>query len=1118
MLFDTGAAYNLISSYIAPEKLGPATIPSMQLACVDRNAQVLGSCVVSINIKGVDYNVFCWVLKNLDTPIILGSPFLTKERVVLDYSRQCLYIGREKRQTVFWARETFIPEGQIILPVAKADTPKEIMNLVQEFKELFQIGPVQPTTRDTQHIINITSNKIIHERCFPMNPRKKKLLYDIVEDLLNTGVISPSTSAYSTSPIIVEKPDKKPRLCMNFQSINAMTTDESAVLPRIQDALKDLTQAKYFTTLDLKSGYWQIPMDPASKKYTAFSTPDGASYEYNVMPFGLKNAPGSFQKLMTAEVLVGFIQQFVIVYLDDIVIYSDNLEEHYEHVRLVFERLAMHNLKIAGEKCQLATTDIEYLGYHIKGEETVPLSKHKIQIKNFTMPQNKKQVQSFLGICNWLREYIPRLAELTAPLSDLLKKDSKFKLTEKQFEAFENTKIAVENSTPLHRPDYSKKFILQTDSSGIGMAALLYQQQGEQKHIIAHASAKFSKTTQKYHINEQECLAIVWAIKMFRGYLEDKPFTVRTDSKALTWLAKFKDHRSKLMRWALLLQEFSFEVEHIPGRENQLCDYLSRNPALCPYEEFTDEDRMLAPANINIINKDKLLDQIQKVQQSTEHIRRTVRMLENLETEMNLGQGPTTKQEKRLHKTLCFKNGLLCKISPEGERIIVPRKLQDRVIYLYHDEENAAHPGIDETYNKIRKQFYWGYQKNSIADYIRKCKICGVCKTQQKQETAPLRANNPKYPFQVISMDILGPYTPAADKTDAKYILVCEDIFSKWVEAKALKNVYAKDVTLFLQNEIIARYGNPEILITDNGGAFKGNILKKFCENQNITQQFTAIHHQQANPVERRIQELKKVLRVLTYKKRANSWEEYLPRALQTLRSRICRATGQSPAAIILGYELPPPGEWTEKWPLVRENLTKEERQKKNKAITRKQSKYINNEINNESEPKVELDVGDMVNIRAWQKNKGPFSPAWNGSHEIVKKINDVVYEVLVNDKQVPVHINDMRLEPTGNFVNFDSDYENTEDELSEPEFPDEYQRCETVSNYSDEDSFAGLITQNNQPVNLQNNIPEITIDEQDVIPEHLENLLNDYEGNISQVTEIPLYSRYFYNSAYHNK
>ncbi|KAK9700892.1 RNase H-like domain found in reverse transcriptase [Popillia japonica] len=366
--------------------------------------------------------------------------------------------------------------------------------------------------------------------------------------MLAAGVISPS----HTKP----KKDGKPRFCVDYRRLNDKTRSEASPLPPIQESLRDLGGARIFSTLDLRSGYWQIRMDASSKQYT--------------------------QKLMAQDVLVGYFRDFAIAYLDDIIIYSRDLQEHLRHLHQVLERLQRHGLRLNLEKCHFASTQLDYLGHVVTKEGNqpqTPQTGHVNAIKAAATPTTRKSLRQFLGTVNWLRDYIPDASRIMAPLTDLLQVKTTFKWTESANAAFDALKTAASKPLFLYRPDLGKPFVLQTDASSIGAAAVLYQEEEGHRRIVSYSSLRFNKTEQRYHINEQECLAVIWAIRRYRPYLEDRPFLLRTDSKALSWLDGFRETKSKLMRWSLLLQEFQYTIEHVPGKDNQLPDALEMVPA-----------------------------------------------------------------------------------------------------------------------------------------------------------------------------------------------------------------------------------------------------------------------------------------------------------------------------------------------------------------------------------------------------------------------------------------------------------------------------------------------------------------------------------------------------------
>lgn len=1054
-LLDTGSDINLVARELLDEddKIRPCRT-QIKLASLDHATEAAGLVTLTIVIKGANFTADFFVLPRLRQNVILGNSFFKRHKVSMCYSRRCISLGTQKRVTAYWNQIQRPQLEDVVLPTFDVDTPEEIRQVYAEFEDCFQAGLKQSTTISTCHYIPLKSSAVVHKRAYPMSPQKKQILYDQIKEMLQAGVIEPSTSPFSSPPVLVMRPEKKPRFCVDYRELNAITEEESTALPRITDALKGLSQAKVFTTLDLKSGYWQIPLAPKDAEKTAFTTPDGTAYQFRVMPFGLKNAPATFQRLMAGEVLTGLLHRFCCVYLDDVIIYSENMQEHAKHTHLVLERLREHELRISAEKCQIARTNLDFLGFTIDGGMVKPQEKHLKQVESFQVPRNRKQLQSFLGTCGWLREHIPNYSGLTAPLTELLKGPAgKWKWTKVEETAFAKVKDAVAKSKPLYRPNFEEEFILQTDASMEGMAAVLYQEEGPERKIISYGSAKFKPNERRLHVNEQECLALIWATAHFRPYLEDKPFTVRTDSRCLTWLNKFKDSRAKLTRWALQLQEFNFKIEHVKGTENQLPDLLSRQPEDGKYSAEPDNDRLLPPENtvtiesdeeshpqfeadVEEIGIDELYSKIAECQRKSDFHMNTCNAIEALKTVDRLGP----RQEQLLREFDAF-DGLLWRRNPAGDRLVVPKPLIPAVIHRFHDAEDIGHPGTAETVRRISEKFFFGTMAKTVSKYIGKCIICRVAKTQQKQETAPMTPRIPKFPWEMISMDLLGPF-PEAAITKNRFVLVIEDVFSKWTEAFSADKFDSKDLERILSKEIFARYGPPKYLVSDNGSIFVSGRMEKMCEKQGIRQLFSAVRHQRANPVERRCQELKKVLRILLVGKAENQWENQLTTAIKILRSRINRATGHSPASIVLGYELPMPGEWKVQWNKFRRTQkSAHQRRRRNRKIRAKQLEFVKKEFPRRLDhPKTKFYRGQKVNLR--NPAPGALSMPWLGPGEIRKVVSDVIYEVEYNGNACNLHVDDLRAAPEGNVVNYDlvdqipiTDDETSEDnDLGEPQ------------------------------------------------------------------------------------
>ena len=358
--------------------------------------------------------------------------------------------------------------------------------------------------------------------------------------------------------------------------------------------LNSFRSAKWFTTLDLASGYWQVEMHSEDIEKTAFITPFGL-YEFLVMPFGLSYAPGTFQRLMN-HVLQEYLGRFVAVYLDDVIIYSNGtFEQHLDYLHQVFETLRRACLKLKIKKCFFCFPNIHFLG-HVVGRDGIRPDPEKIEkVKNYPVSINLIQLRATLGLFSYYRKFIKDFSRIARPINNLLKKDIPFKWTQKQQTAFEQLKEMLIKSPVLVYPDFEQPFILYTDASGTGLDAVLSQLQDDGKeHVIAYASRSLNQAEQNYSVTDQECLAIVWAIEYFHYYLELQPFEVVTDHSALKWLKTSKILKGRRARWMMKLQQYGFTIRHRPEKINTNADALSRmyeqeeNYVECFLMEYTE--------------------------------------------------------------------------------------------------------------------------------------------------------------------------------------------------------------------------------------------------------------------------------------------------------------------------------------------------------------------------------------------------------------------------------------------------------------------------------------------------------------------------------------------------
>ena len=449
-------------------------------------------------------------------------------------------------------------------------------------------------TSAAEHKLHVEAVQPIRQQAYQVPVARREVLKKELDRMLELEVIRPSTSPWASPVVMVDKKDGGTRLCVDYRKVNQVTKFDAYPMPRVEEVLEEVLEevgpAEFITTLDLAQGYWQVPMAAESQEITAFTTPYGL-YEFTVMPFGLHNAPATFQRMMN-EVLRD-CRGFSRAYIDDIAVYSQTWQEHLSHLRSVLTCLQLAGLTLKLPKCQFALKKVHYLGYLIGGGCIEPDPGKIEAVSNFKQPATKSEVRAFHGLASYYRKFVPNFAIIAAPLTDLLKKGQpeKIEWSVECEQAFKKLKYILTTEPVLKAPDYSVPFVVQTDASDCGIGAVL-SQTGEdgKEHPIAYASRKLQSREKHYATIEKECLAIVWALKYFYRYLYGQKFTIETDHQPLKWLQQMKSSNQRLTRWALILQQHKYEITHRPGSKNANADGLSRAPAMVDRMELRVEE------------------------------------------------------------------------------------------------------------------------------------------------------------------------------------------------------------------------------------------------------------------------------------------------------------------------------------------------------------------------------------------------------------------------------------------------------------------------------------------------------------------------------------------------
>ena len=455
------------------------------------------------------------------------------------------------------------------------ETRREKMeDLIRDYADI--LTDVPGRTDIITHSVELSTQTHVRSRPYQVPQALRDTIKDEVEVMMKMDIIEHSTSPYASPVVIVKKKDGKNRFCVDYRKINAVTVVDNEPIPNMEEIISDVGGAKFFSKIDLCKGYWQIPVREEDKKKTSFVTPDG-QYQFKVLPFGMVNAPALFTRMMR-RLLHGI--PHVVNYIDDILIYSSTWDEHIEDVRRVLTVLREANLTARPSKCHFGCTTIEFLGHMVGKGEVRPTQEGVDKVLKASRPTTKKEVRAFIGLVAYYRKFIPNMAEIATPLTDLTKNSAPNQVIwgEAEEVAFRVLKERISKYPILRLPHYEKEFVLRTDASDVGIGAVIMQVHDGKLFPIQYASRKLHARERAYPIIERECLALVWGIKKFAYFLHGRRFKLQTDHFPLANLSKTQMRNPRVMRWALAMQAHQYQVEVIKGSENTGADFLSRCP------------------------------------------------------------------------------------------------------------------------------------------------------------------------------------------------------------------------------------------------------------------------------------------------------------------------------------------------------------------------------------------------------------------------------------------------------------------------------------------------------------------------------------------------------------
>ena len=773
-----------------------------------------------------------------------------------------------------------------------------------------------------RHEIPLLNSDPVRQRYRRIPPSQFTQVKEHVHDLLRKGIVRPSSSPYASPIVVVQKKSGEIRLCVDYRELNARTRKDAYPLPRIDESLDALSGARWFSTLDLASGYNQVPMAEPDKEKTAFCTPFGL-FEFNRMPFGLCNAPGTFQRLME-RIFGDQSLQSLLLYLDDIVIFSATFSQHLQRLDMVLARLRQHQLKLKLTKCCFFRTEVQYLG-HVVSATGVATDPEKIRaVAEWPTPRTLKELRAFLGFASYYRRFVEGFARLAAPLHRLVGEcqgprrqppsrppAATFRWTAECTTAFQGLKQRLTAAPVLAYADFSRPFILEVDASYHGLGAVLSQEHDGKRRPIAFASRGLRRTERNmdnYSSMKLEFLALKWAItEKFREYLLGQSFTVYTDNNPLSYVQTTAKLAAVEQRWASQLAQFNFDIKYRPGTSNRNADALSRLPsAPAPDPPSMDspthpgahiqaltavptrtaaEMRLLQDADPTLGTLRQLWD---RSQPPTDCERRDA----SPEVKDLLGQW--TRLEERdgvLHRAIYLPPSRTL-----THQVLLPAALRSEILQQLHD--NHGHQGIERTTALVQARCYWPRMRPYIEKWCRECRRCQVAKASRPTVKTTMGHVLASRPLEVIAID----FTTIDKSSDGyEHLLVVTDLFTKFTQAYPTRDQKAPTVVKVLTEKWFYAYGVPQQLHSDQGRSFEADLVRQLCRLYGVTKTRTTPYHPQGNgQCERFNRTLFDLLRTLPSDQKRR-WPKLLPQLLFAYNTTANSATGFSPYELLFG-------------------------------------------------------------------------------------------------------------------------------------------------------------------------------------------------------------------------
>ena len=909
---DSGASKSLCS-------LGAAKRLGLILSCEKRRFEGVGSqdgtkCMpVTVEFPRRQINISFYAMDQASLPILIGASELREMNVLIDPKNNMLLDADTYETVAYPAAVTDAKNLDTVTQRPKETTDEQLRetgreeicqltnhlldrDLATATREIFYqheavwLRP-RPGGAQGAEASFIVQGPPIREKLRHLTNELQAELDKQLDSLLESQVIRPSKSAWASVPVFVPKKDGGWRMCLDYRRLNKQMEPDAYPLPLLWHQVQAAAQHQWYVKLDLNWGFWGLPLAEESRQYTAFITHRG-SFEFTVLPFGIRNSPSEFQRVMD-DILAPMYHKGVLCYIDDVIIYADTPFACLELLNDVLTLLETAGLCIKLSKTAIMQERVKFLGHVIGFDGISPDSDKIAAVKASNPPVDKKQLRSFLGMASYLRKFVPQFATLVAPLTALLKKRVEFKWTPECEEAFEALKEELSAQVLLSAPRGNGSFAIATDASDYGVGAVLMQDQFGELVILEFASRSLSPTEKRWATYEREAYAIRWAVEKFEPYIKTGRTLLATDHQALQWLHTATS--GKVRRWALYIQQFALDIVHVPGEANNIADWLSRSvPDMS--DEFNDEENIGIPA----LAATAMTAKEEKLRVGQEH-----NGVPYVPTPEDLRRGYMTMPKEEEKDTYESDDGL--RYSIRTNRLYIPPKCRELFLYWFHTSRFGGHCGVNRTVRRLNRWVWWPKIAQDTQSYIKNCLVCIRHGAPPKPITTMNILSRP-LPLQLISLDIVGPR-----KWNAKnwYYLVIMDHGTRYMVARATTTPpNATWVIKKMKNHWVPLFQSPAAVLTDRGAQFQSAEFSEFVLDTLQSQLvFTSPYYPQGNAVnEAAHKALDSSLSASYTRSDVKEFPEELNDAVIVHNAVPHAATGHSPNYLLFGFELTLPG------------------------------------------------------------------------------------------------------------------------------------------------------------------------------------------------------------------